>query len=100
MSREQQRGEGGADPATEMQLALVQEGTREVEEVWEAPITEELKKWTTDCLKKRLREKHEGKLTAAGGRGLGDKGQKNAEDGAERGLDDEGVGSRLGVGGA
>ena len=38
----------------------------------------------------------------AGGRSLGVKGQTNAEDGAERGSDDEGVrvGSRVGVGGA
>ena len=44
---QQQRGEGGAAPATEMQSALVQEGTREVVEVWEEPITEEWKQWTT-----------------------------------------------------
>ena len=60
MSREQQqRGKGGADPATEMQLALV----REVVEVWGTPITEERKNWTTEYLEKRLQKKHDGKLT-------------------------------------
>ena len=64
MSREQQqRGEGGAAPATEMQLALMQEGTREVVEVWETPITEERKNWTKQYLEKKLREKHDVKLT-------------------------------------
>ena len=37
---QRQRGEGGAAPATEMQLALVQEGIGEAALEWEEPITE------------------------------------------------------------
>ena len=61
--RQQQRGEEGAAPATEVQLVLVQEGTREVVEEWDEPITEDWKQCTMDHLEKRLQKYHEGRLT-------------------------------------
>lgn len=53
------RCEGGADPAAAKQLVLAEELVK----VRDTPITEERKNWTKQYLEKKLREKHEGKLT-------------------------------------
>ena len=42
-NRQRQRSQGRAAPATELQLAALQEMTQEVVEVWDEPITAELK---------------------------------------------------------
>ena len=57
--KKKMRGEGGADPAAAKQLVRVEE----VVKVWDTPITEERKNWTTQYFEKKLWEKHEGQLT-------------------------------------
>ena len=66
-------------------------------EVWEAPITEERKKWTTDYLEKRLKKEHEGQLTQKAAEALATRDrnlQRMVQ--SEREAGDEGVGSRVG----
>ena len=68
------RGEGGADLAAAKQLVRVEEAVK----VWDTPITEERKNWTTQYLEEKLREKHKGRLTQEAAVAL-TKGDRNVE---------------------
>ena len=95
-----QRGEKGQTPATESQLAVVQEGARAMEGGWDHPITVALKEWAMKYFENKLRTKHGGRLkqeVGSGGSGDGNEGQKCAE--ADSGTKDARSRSHVGMGG-
>ena len=54
---------GRAAPATELQLAVLQEMPQEAVEVWDEPITEELKDWTMKYFEGLMQKNHGGWFT-------------------------------------